>query len=48
VSTIKAIITTLDNLPTLREQLDILRTDPLISEIVVVSNGSQDGTNEFL
>jgi glycosyltransferase involved in cell wall biosynthesis len=48
VSTIKAVITTLDNLPTLREQLDVLRADPIIDEIIVVSNGSQDGTNEFL
>ena len=48
VPTIKAIITTLDNLSLLKEQADILRADPLISEIVVVCNGSQDGTAEWL
>lgn len=45
---IKAIITTLDNLPLLEVQVDVLRRDPLINEIVVVSNGSVDGTNEWL
>lgn len=45
---IKAVICSLDNLPILREQARILRADPLVSEIVVVSNGSQDGTNEWL
>lgn len=45
---IKAVITTLDNLPLLKEQARILRADPLVSEIVVVSNGSKDGTNEWL
>ena len=43
-----AIITTLDNLTILREQAEILREDPLIEEIIVVSNGSEDGTNEWL
>lgn len=45
---IKAIITTLDNLPLLKEQIPILQDDPFISEIIVVSNGSRDGTNEWL
>lgn len=44
---IKAIITTLDNLSMLREQLVILRDEP-IDEIIVVNNGSKDGTAEFL
>jgi glycosyltransferase involved in cell wall biosynthesis len=48
VTEIKAIITTLDNLPLLKEQVDILRSDPLISEIIIVCNGSQDGTAEWL
>lgn len=48
ITKIKAIITTLDNLPLLKEQADILRADPLIAEIVVVCNGSQDGTAEWL
>lgn len=43
-----AIITTLDNLPLLREQADILKADSLIDEIIVVCNGSQDGTVEWL
>ena len=46
--TIKAVICSLDNLPLLKEQIHVLRFDPFISEIVVVSNGSQDGTNEWL
>lgn len=45
---IKAIITTLDNLPILTEQVMILKSDPLISEIVVVNNGSVDGTKDWL
>ena len=45
---IKAIICTLDNLPLLKEQVAILEADPLISEIVVVNNGSTDGTYEWL
>lgn len=45
---IVAIITTLDNLPLLKEQVRVLRDDPVVSEIVVVSNGSQDGTVEWL
>jgi len=45
---LKAIITSLDNLPLLKEQIPILRNDPLVDEIIVVSNGSNDGTNEWL
>ena len=45
---VKAIITTLDNLPLLQEQIDILRDEPEISEIVVVNNGSIDGTKKWL
>jgi glycosyltransferase involved in cell wall biosynthesis len=45
---IKAVITTFDNLPLLKEQVRILKEDDLISEIIVVSNGSVDGTNEWL
>ncbi len=45
---IKAVITTLDNLPLLKEQVRILEADPLISEIVVVNNGSRDGTEGWL
>lgn len=48
ITKIKAIITTLDNLPLLKEQADILSADPLIAEIIVVCNGSQDGTAEWL
>jgi hypothetical protein len=48
MATVKAIITTLDNLPLLKEQARILGDDPLVNEIVVVSNGSQDGTIEWL
>ena len=44
---IKAIITTLDNLPMLKQQVSILRDEPL-SEIIVVNNGSEDGTQEWL
>jgi len=43
-----AIITTLDNLPMLKEQCSILAQDTLIDKIVVVSNGSIDGTNDWL
>ena len=45
---IAAIITSLDNLPILKEQARILRQDPLVSKIVAVSNGSTDGTVEWL
>lgn len=44
----KAIITTMDNLPLLKVQLPILRDDPLITEIIVVNQGSLDGTEAFL
>lgn len=46
--TIKAVICSLDNLPILKEQVRILKADPFVDEIVVVSNGSIDGTNEWL
>lgn len=45
---IKAIITTLDNLPTLERQVEILLGDELVDEIVVVNNGSIDGTKKWL
>ena len=45
---ISAIVTTLDNLPILREQVRVLKNDSCVSKIVVVSNGSIDGTNEWL
>jgi len=45
---VKTIITSLDNLPILKEQVRILRDDLLISEIIIVSNGSKDGTNAWL
>lgn len=48
VRPIKAIITTLDNLPLLKEQIPVLRDDPYIDEIVVVNNGSLDGTKDWL
>ena len=46
--TIKAIITTLDNLPLLQEQAQVLRADPLVDRIIVVNQGSMDGTAEWL
>lgn len=46
--TVKAVICSLDNLPILREQVRILREDPCVDEIVIVSNGSVDGTNKWL
>lgn len=45
---ITAIITTLDNLPNLKEQINILREDSLIDKIVIVNNGSIDGTKAWL
>jgi glycosyltransferase involved in cell wall biosynthesis len=48
MTTIKAVITTLDNLPVLKEQIRIMSDEPLISEIIVVNNGSRDGTREWL
>lgn len=45
---IKAIISTFDNLPMLKQQLTTLRNDPLISEIIVVENDCEDGTDEWL
>lgn len=44
---VKAVITTLDNLPMLKEQIQILRDEP-IDQIVVVNNGSRDGTGDWL
>lgn len=44
---IKAVICALDNLENLRESIAILRDEP-IDEIIVVNNGSQDGTTEWL
>jgi glycosyltransferase involved in cell wall biosynthesis len=48
MTTIKAVITTLDDLPLLKEQIEILSGEPLIAEIIVVNNGSRDGTREWL
>ena len=45
---IVAIITTFDNLPMLKYQLNVLHADSLISEIIVVENDCQDGTREWL
>ena len=45
---IKAVITTLDDLPLLKKQIEILSGEPLIAEIIVVNNGSRDGTREWL
>ena len=45
--TIKAIITTLDNLPNLKETVAVLHGEPL-AEIIVVDNGSQDDTAQWL
>ena len=42
-----AIVTALDNLSNLKETVAVLRSEPL-SEIVVVNNGSKDGTREWL
>lgn len=45
---IKAVITTLDNLPILERQIALLHDDPLIASIIVVNNGSTDGTRDWL
>jgi len=45
---VKAAILTLDNLDLLQQQIEILRDEPLIQEIVVVDNGSRDGTGDWL
>jgi hypothetical protein len=44
---IKAIVTTIDNLPNNKEQLAVLRDEPL-DEIIFVNNGSKDGTGKWL
>lgn len=44
---IKAIIATIDNLPMLKQQIPILCDEPL-SEIIVVNNGSEDDTEDWL
>jgi glycosyltransferase involved in cell wall biosynthesis len=44
---VKCVITSLDNLPLLKEQITILRNKP-VDEIIVVNNGSEDGTAEWL
>lgn len=45
--TIKAIVTTLDNLLNLKESVMVLRDEPL-DEIIIVNNGSIDSTQEWL
>ena len=45
---IPAIITSLDNLPLLQVSVPILLQDPDISRVIVVNQGSQDGTAEYL
>jgi len=45
---VKAIITTFDNIDNLKESIPVLQADDLISEIIVVNNGSKDGTKEWL
>lgn len=45
---IKAVILTLDQVPTLEAQLAVLRAEPLVEQIVVVDNGSKDATPRFL
>jgi len=44
---IKAVVTTMDNVELLALQVPVLRSEP-IDEIVIVNNGSQDGTREWL
>lgn len=48
MTSVKAVITTLDNLLLLKEQIPILESDPLVNEIVIVCNGSKDGTAQWL
>ena len=43
---VTAIITTLDNLPLLKRQIPVLMIE--VGRIIVVNNGSQDGTKEWL
>ena len=47
MTSVCAIVTTLDNLDNLQETVSVLRSEPL-SEIVIVNNGSKDGTREWL
>lgn len=47
MNNVTCVITTLDNLRTLKSQISILRHEP-ISKIVVVNNGSIDGTEKWL
>lgn len=44
---VKAVITTLDNCDLLQRQIAVLDVEP-IDEIVVVNNGSEDGTQDWL
>ena len=47
----KALITTLDNLPILKQQISILSKEVelgILSEIIVVNNGSADSTKQWL
>jgi glycosyltransferase involved in cell wall biosynthesis len=48
LTVVKAVITTLDNRPLLQQQVAVLADDGAVDEIVVVDNGSEDGTHEWL
>lgn len=43
---VTAIITTIDNLPMLKEQIEVLASE--VGHIIVVNNGSRDGTRQWL
>jgi hypothetical protein len=45
---VKAIVTSMDNLPLLRVSVPILLADPDINEVIVVNQESHDGTAEWL
>lgn len=45
---IAAVVTTMDNLPNNREQLAVLRDEPLVDKIIFVDQESRDGTGEWL